>query len=364
MAKNNAKLYDPNTLIQAGINPLTGEPLSRGCSNLKGAIKEQLKTLDELDAINRYTWFNLPKGLTPQLIERVLYYKGQGILFRLEDTYYFLPYCLAGSIDVYGRYKEVTPLPFNGTSGDGKDEPWIQGLTFKPVYEPPQLTDYMDKSVEELQSIVDQSCVILWDHTPGLSQLNTAKAVTQDGIIDVMSDCFPFMRTALLNSTGILGMKVGQDSEVAAVKAASSAINNAALTGEKYVPIRGTVEFQELTGGECAKAEEFLLAMQSLDNFRLSQYGLETGGLFQKKSHMLEAEQKMNAGNASLALLDGLLNRQDFAITVNTIFGETIWCDLSEPVLGVDRDGDGLASGDSTFTKTQTTEEDLNETNE
>lgn len=353
MAKNNAKLYDPGTLIQAGINPLTGEPLSRGCSDLKGVITEQLKVVDELDAINRYTWYNLPKGLTPQLIERVLYYKGQGILFKLEDTYYFLPYCLAGSIDVYGRYTKVTPLPFNGTSGDGKEEPWIQGLTFEPRYDVPQLEDFVGKTPEEIQSFVDKTCVILHDHTPGISQTNIAKSVSQQGIIDIMSDCLPFMRTALLNSTGVLGMKVGQDAEVAAVKAASSAVNKAALTGEKYVPIRGQIDFQELTGSTAGRSEEFLLAMQSLDNFRLSQYGLETGGLFQKKSHMLEAEQKMNTGNASLVLVDGLLNRQDFAIRVNITFGEEIWCDISEPVIGLDRNGDGEASGDSTFTNTQ-----------
>lgn len=353
MAKNNAKLVDPNMLIQAGINPETGLPIKldmiSGCM-LKENIKRSLTILDEIDAINRYTWYNLPNGLTPQLIERVLYYRGQGMLFKLDDKYYFLPYTLDGTIDVYGRFTGVTPLPFNGTANDGDPEnPWIQGLVFNPVYETPNLLDFAGKSAEQLDDYLAHACVLLHDVSPAISQTNISRSIMQEPIVDLMSDCLPFLRTALLNSTGVLGMRVSSEDEVPQVKAASNAINKAALVGEKYVGIAGRVEFQELTGGAVGKAEEFLLSMQSLDNFRLSMYGLETGGLFQKKSHMLESEQQMNAGNASLMLLDGLRNRQDFAILVNIIFGEAIWCEVSEPVLGVDMTGDGVATGDQSM---------------
>ena len=74
------------------------------------------------------------------------------------------------------------------------------------------------------------------------------------------------------------------------VVAANRSVDSAALNGQRYIPIVGNLEFQDLAGGDVAKAEEFLLALQSLDNFRLSLYGLDNGGLFQKKSHMLEAE--------------------------------------------------------------------------
>ena len=41
-----------------------------------------------------------------------------------------------------------------------------------------------------------------------------------------------------------------------------------------------------------------------------------------------------------------------------------MWCDISEPVIGLDKDGDGEASGDSTFTndtQPEPTEEVTNE---
>jgi hypothetical protein len=87
--------------------------------------------------------------------------------------------------------------------------------------------------------------------------------------------------------------------------------------------------------------------MQSLDNYRLSLFGLDNGGLFQKKSHMLEAEQEMNAGNTGLVAEDGLRNRQEFATIANSIFGTAIWCEPSEPTIGVDRNMDGVIGDDA-----------------
>ena len=130
--------------------------------------------------------------------------------------------------------------------------------------------------------------------------------------------------------------------EYANVEAASRSVNRAAFEGKKWIPIIGNIEFQDMTGGEVAKAEEFLLAMQGIDNFRLSLYGLDNGGLFQKKSHMLEAEQEMNAGAVSIPLQDGLSIRQKFCDIVNFLTGAGMSCEISEPVLGVDMNGDGV----------------------
>ena len=353
--RNNAAMYDVQTIIAAGIDPKTGLPI-RAETPLyvvtKEDIRKNLRIMDEQNAINRYTWYNLPKGLTSQLIERILYYRGQGMLFFLRDKFYFLPYTLCApsnstGIDVYGRFTGVTPLPFNGTSNDGgKNKPWIQGLTFTPVYDPIDVNDYADKTPEEIQNSISGMCVLLHDYTPQMSQTNISRQLLNEPILDVMSDCIPFMRTALLNSTGVMGMRVNNENEVPQVEAMSNAINRCALSGKKYAAVTGNVDFQELAGGNVAKAEEFMLALQSLDNFRLSLYGLDNGGLFQKKSHMLEAEQEMNGGNTGLVAEDGLRNRQYFCTIVNSIFGSLMWCEPSECTIGIDRDGDMVAGND------------------
>jgi hypothetical protein len=116
-------------------------------------------------------------------------------------------------------------------------------------------------TVEEAQMLLDKSCVLLHDHCPQLSQTNISRQVLNDPLLDIMSECIPFMRTALLNNTGIMGIRVGNEDERASVEAASSAINQAALDGRKYVGIMGQLDFQELTGANVAQAEEFMLAM-------------------------------------------------------------------------------------------------------
>lgn len=309
---NNARLPDINTLIQAGIDPKTGLPIrvdEEKCT-LKNDIRRVLRVLDEQNAINRYTWFNLPNGLDGQLIERILYYKGQGMFFYMEtdNTFYFLPYALDGSIDVYGRFKAVTPLPFNGTAQDKKDA-WITGLTKYPVYEVKEV---------DLDTFLD-GCVLLSDYSKQISQTNIARQILQEPILDAMAEAFPLARTSLIANSGIKGMRVNDEDQQSTVKAASRSITRAALNGDIWIPIVGNIEFQELTDGSALKSEEFLLYMQALDNFRLSLYGLDNGGLFQKKSHMLEAEQEMNAGNVGLVYQDGLALRQKFCNLVNSI---------------------------------------------
>lgn len=358
MAKNNARLEDPSVLIQAGIDPKTGLPIRAGSNRctLKADIKKQLRIVDEQNAVNRFTWYNLPEGLNGRLMERILYYKGQGMFFFLKDKFYFLPYALDGSIDVYGRFTGVTPLPFNGSTGDGtKERPWITGLTFEPIYDVVVPEDY--ESVEAIVDKLEGSCVLLKDYTEQYSQTNIARQIINDPILDVMAECFPYLRTALKNSTGVQGMRVGTENESANVWAANNAINKAALEGDSKVPIVGTVDFQDLTSGETAKAEEFLLAMQSLDNYRLSLYGLDNGGLFQKKSHMLEAEQEMNAGNVGLVMRDSLQNRQDFCTICNSLWGLNMWCEVSETVIGMDTTGDGVAGDNEAGQKEMIQEE-------
>lgn len=335
---NNSALPDITPFIQAGINPKTGLPYRHGGTEgpgLKDNIKKTLRVADEQAAINSIKWYNLPNGLNGNLIERILYYKGQGMFFYMPDIdqFYFLPYALDGTIDVYGRFVDVTPLPFNGTANDGDDKPWITGLRRHCKYDI-QL-DAMD--VDDLIN----SCVLLHDYSQQVSQTNISRQILNDPIIDLESDMLPFARTSLLNSTGVTGMRVSTEDEQSNVKAASASINRAALNGEKYIPIVGQVDFQDMTGDKIGNADAFLMTMQSIDNYRMQTHGVDSGGIFQKQAHMLESENQMNAGKASFAMQDRLSQRQDFCDIVNSIWGLGIWCEVAQPAIGVDQDMDG-----------------------
>lgn len=336
-----ANLPQIETLLAAGINPKTGLPVKMaGPSKLKADIKTQLRILDEQNAVNRYKWYNLPDGLTGQMIERILYYRGSGMLFKLGDKFHFLPYTLSSpangtGIDLYGRFTNVSPVPFMGSAENnqnGKNFQWLTGLQYKPAYEvatPGDLLEMIDKgaSMEDIEALTTNTCVLLHDYTPQQSFTNIPRQIIQEPVLDLMSDCLPFMRTALLNSTGIQGVRVGNEDDASNVLEASYAVNEAALRGDKFIPITSAMDIQTLTGGNALNAEEFLLALQALDNYRLSLYGLDNGGLFQKRSHMLEAEQKTNQSNSGLVMDDGKQWRQRFCDISNSYWDLGVWCE-------------------------------------
>ena len=338
-----ARLPDIQSLIMAGIDPVTGLPIRMdpGTKGLKENFRKQMRVLDEQDAINTFTWYNLPNGLTGRLIERILYYKGQAIFFYMKqnDTFYFLPYALNGNIDVYGRFLGVTPLTFGG--GSKEDKIWIKDLIYKPLYDIWSLD--REESVDP-----DTYCVILKDYTEQLSQLVIPRQILNDPLVSVMAEAFPFARTAIIANSGIKGYRVNDEDQKINVDAASKSVTRAALEGEPWVPIVGNIEFQELTSqGTALKSQEFLLYLQSLDNYRLKLHGLDQGGLFQKKAHMLEGEQEENSGNSLLVYQDRLSNRQHFCDMVNALFGLGIWVEASEGATQNDEDMDGDLNSDA-----------------
>ena len=337
-----AKLPDLETLWKAGINPKTGLPMKLGghkCT-IKEDIKKYLRLIDEQDAVNRYVWYNLPANITSQELERMLYYKGQLCFFYDKDLeeFYFMPFALDGTIDFYGRYNTIHPVPMtSGTDDKGNkaQAEYLAGKKFKCVYGiklPEELTK--KDSME--------SCVLLHDYTKQAAQTIQPRATVNDPLLDVMAECVPFMRTSMISSTGIKGVRVQDADQQQNVTDGSRSLEHAAMTGNPWVPIIGNIEFQELTDGPTGKIEEYMLAMQSLDNLRLSGYGIDNGGLFEKKAHELQTEADINGGPVGLVLQDGLSIRQNFCNIVNSIWGIGIWCEPAENISGADLNGDGV----------------------
>ena len=357
--KNQPRLTDPSLALAAGINPKTGLPLKFGekSSATKENIRRILRIQDEQDAVNRFTWYNLP-DITGQELERLIYYKGQICMFYNETLgkFLYLPYALDGSIDVYGRYTAVHPVPMGSTElkdDDAKNKQlgnWLSTIHLEVLYDLPDFESIV--SVDDVGNFnfnfdyknLTTKTALLHDYTPQLSQTITSRQVLNDVLLDVESDCIPFMRTALLNATGVRGIRVADASEAPGVWQASAGMNEAALAGQKYIPIAGALDFQDLADGAPARAEEFLLAMQSLDNIRLGTYGLENGGIFQKKAHELQAEAAMAGGNTNLVIQDSLTRRQRWCNIINSLTGLGIWCEISETASGLDKNFDGEVS--------------------
>ena len=329
------RLPDYDTLMAMGFIPKGTLP--------NDEIKKILRVNDEQIHCNRFQWVNLPRGLSGNLIERILYYRGQGALLFMpgEEKFMFLPFALKGTIDVYGRYKTIGPVPFNGkTEVDDKDPltKLISDITVEVVYDPVDFDELTEKKLRE-------SAVILSDYTRQLPQRIIPKFQLTEPIIDYESKIIPYVNTALSKSTGIGGVRVDGQDEQSLVELASQQVQYAALTGLKWIPLTSPLEIQELTGGQVAKSEEFLLTMQSLDNFRLGIHGVENGGLFEKKAHTTDLENSINMGTSGFAIKDALYNRQQFCTIANSLWGFDMWCEPDEITVGMDYNGDGMMGG-------------------
>lgn len=336
------RLPDFGTKIKAGIDPKTGLPIrliEGNCS--KYDIKKFLRIIDEQDAVNRYVWYNLPCNLSSQELERMIYYKGQLAFFYYEplNEFYFMPYALDGTIDFYGRFNTIHPVPMaNGTDekADKAQEQLLSDL---------KLTVIKGIKLDPLtENDLLKSCVLLHDYTKQLSQSILPRQQINEPLLDVMAECVPYMSTNLLLSTGIKGIRVPDADTQHNVNDAGNAMKDAALCNNPFMPIIGNVDFQDLAEGAVAKSEEYMLAMQSLDNLRLSGYGIDNGGLFEKKAHTLQTEADINGGPVGLVLADGLAIRQNFCNIVNSIWGIGIWCEVNENISGADLNGDGMIS--------------------
>ena len=346
MSKNKTpSMIDPSIYKQAGIDLKTGKP-SRfvDATKLKESMRLVMRLIDEQDAVNRYKWYNLPANISSEELERLLYYKGQLCFFYFKqlDEFYFMPFALDGTIDFYGRYNSIHPVPM---SSGTEDEKTARFKTQRELLSMLKLN--VVKAVKSIEDLKEEdlydSTVILWDYSRQLGQNIIPRKDVNEPLLEVISEIPCFLRTALIASTGVKGMRVADADAKNEVEIASAQVLKCALTGELATPITSTIEIQELFEGPTGKAQEYLLSMQALENFRLSTYGLENGGLFEKKAHKLESEQDMNTSTVGLVYEDGLAIRQNFCNIVNSIWGTSIWCMPSESVLGADVDGDGDA---------------------
>lgn len=338
---NKAKMIDPALYIAAGIDPKTMKPFRFAGDGFKGQAKIAFRIIDEQDAVNRYKWFNIPFDLSSEEIERMLYYKGSLCAFQVNDKFYLTPYALEGTIDVYGRYNQIHPVPMaSGTDEEDKKLDTIANMLSKLKFKVVKtVKDFEDLTEEDL----DNCAVILYDYTKQLAQNIVPRANLNDCFVDAEAEILPYMTTALLAGTGVKGMRVNDADAAEETMRASAQIRDSALSRKLYVALTSKVDIQELADGSPLKSEEYLLALQSLDNIRKGTLGIENGGIFQKKAHKLESEQNGNESSVATVFQDGLSQRQHFANIFNSIFGTQLWVMPADAVLGYDANMDGQA---------------------
>lgn len=324
--KNNAAIYDTNLYQQAGINPASlilarRLGVDQNCDSKR--IKEILRINDRQDALTRFVWYNLPKGLKGEDIEKVLFLKGRCAIVKVGERYICLPFTLKGEndsgIDWLSRYKYITLVTMGSTDTDFRKV--FGEKAFEVLYD---IEDEMGVDVEN-------KAVVIYDYSPEyFSNAITPRAILNDVLLDIESRMFPYAETAVLSKTGVKGIKVTSEAEAEDVQALNSSIKYGALNQETLFGIKAAQDLQDFTNGSQADVSQYLELFQSLENFRKATYGISTGGLMQKQSHMLENESKMNQANNISQGNDALYQRQMACVIFYSLTGIPIWCDIKQ----------------------------------
>lgn len=344
-----------NLYESAGISMKGGNISRLEDTNLKTELKKLYRIIDEQDAVNRFLWYNLPVNLSSTELERLLYYKGQLCFFYCKELNMFLftPYTLNEGLDFYGRYTYVSPVPIV----DEKNKLYARQKALLSTYK--LRVVYGLWELDSLQENEDY-CILLNDYTKQLAETIIPRRYLQESLIDTMSYMIPYAKTALMNSTGVSGMRVNNADEYSNVEAASRSVDKAALNSKKWIAVEGNIDFQDLTTkGTTNGAEPFLLMLQSLDNIRKSTYGIESGGIYDKKSYVNTTQAQLTGtGNQiSSPLQDSLYLREQFCLLANAIFGTGISCQVNQVILNSMPDNSLFGSDNNNQEEVQESEE-------
>lgn len=365
---NNATLPDWRTFLEAGIDPKTRMPIKFGAPdfNLKDDIRRSIEIIDTQDYVNRGVWYNLPRGIDSQELERMMYLKGQLAFFYVkeDEKFYFMPFALDGGLDFYQRFKRIHPVPLNDstptdTEEDRKAYSQLKSLLAEMkrtcIYDVLSEDDIINDDID-----IENCCVILRDYTPRYSQYCVPRIILQRPLIEQEADFFCYTRTAGLIALGIKGMRVNDGDQEGEVNKASEKYKDMALRGIPWIAITSTVEFQDLATSTGIKPDDFLMILQSFDNLRLRALGIDNGGLFQKRAQELEQQAQINGGPIGLEAQDYVTKRQQFCLVANALFGTSMWYEPSENILQNDRDMDGAIYDDKASEMNDTSYDNTN----
>ena len=270
------------------------------------------KTMVEF--IERYKWEGLPEELNQDLIERILYFRGKGCLFKgTDDRFVFLPFTLKGSIDIYGRYEHINPVLFTGIAK--KDDAYIPGYTLKVAYSPSD----------------EGQAVILTDASLGISQDNPFMFSTISPIIEQLVDILVLVNIDLVSSAKVFYLVAQDEAQKKAIEAELQNMDMEILNGKRAFVVVSPTELQPLQKEASKDSVRYFQSYQSIDNLRKDILGIPNGGTFMKQEHMTEAESSQNGNSASLVFNNGLRMRQEFCEIANAIFGLNLSVSDNQP---------------------------------
>lgn len=310
--------------------------------SLYNIMREHSRT----EILERYLWIDLPPGLTQDLIERVLYYRGKGVLYYNDkvDKFQFLPFTLNGAIDEYGRYTKVNTLPFTGVdSGDAENSNGRKKKNVKFVYEDLDIVYDLPYNEEMLKKMREKPVgIIINDSSLGVCQQPIIRSKFSEPILRLMSTLIQLINTAIFGAADHNLVQVENENERDSVRNQINAINADILNCNRFTPIIGTFPITPLKTSNTADIEGLFGAFNSASNLLKSINGIANAGVFDKKAHLLQEEQKLNGSNSDDVYYNGLRTRQEALILAQAYYGVGTWCQSKRAMSAAEAENLGM----------------------
>lgn len=356
-------MYDTISLTGAGI-PLSKKMLKYGNAvdqdgkiitpnpkdfNLQyDSLYNIMREQNMIETFERYMWTDIPFGLTQDIIERILFFRGKGIFYFNDkiEKFQFLPFALNGVIDEYGRYTRCNTLPFIGTDEEPKDKkikkPRI--LVYEDleiVYDLPYNSEMFEKA-RKMKTVG----IILNDNSLAVSQQPIIRSNYVKPVLHMMATLMQIINTAMYGSADHNLLQIENESELASIQNQINAINADILRGNRFTPIVGNLPITPLKTSNTANLEGLFGTFNSLTNFLKSITGIANAGVFDKKAHLLQEEQKLNGSNSDDIYYNGLRLRQEFCLMVQAYYNYPIWCESKRAMSEVQ--SENMMTGETT----------------
>ena len=317
-----------------------GNSLRPSAENYIVGVENFLVMKELKEYVARFEWKGLPKGLNGNIIETMLYYKGQLAFFRIGAQYYILPFVYTGQINHYGIQEKLIPISFNGTVEDDKNkETKFAGEKIAYVYE--------RNGMEDIPK--DELAIVLKGGSGLYLNRVVPTIVATDPLREKLAENLILVRLNMILSQPVKYINVANESAAKSIQTQVDNLLYDILNGNVVNTIVGNLVFEDVNT-EAAKImpQQLWQSYASLDSLRMEYLGILNNGVFEKRERFLTDEVAGKQTVSKLILSDDLLNRKIFCKLVNEAFGLNISVGLNPEMIPEDpqkpkddREGEG-----------------------
>ena len=332
--QSNKMIKYGNSIDEEG-KVIVGNPLNK---NLKyDSLFSIMRKQNMIETLERYQWINIPFGLTQDLIERLLFFRGKAVFYFNDKVgkFQFLPFALNKTIDEYGRYTRCNTLPFTGVDDDqDKKSKKNKNDTQNLIYQDLELVYDLPYNEEMMNKVKNGNVVgiVLNDSSLEISQQPIIRNNYVRPILHLMATLMQIINTAMFGCADHNLVSVSNQAELESINDQIEGINQDILRGKRFTAVVGAVPIQTLKTNNTANLEGLFNTFNSLNNFLKQITGVANAGVFDKKAHLLQSEQELNGSNADDIYYNGLRLRQEFCLMVQAYYNYPIWCESKRPL--------------------------------